>query len=124
MTTYLVDDNIKDATKPLKNNGGILNPTEGNEEAESRIDKPSSLRMPRTEKGTIKDATTIKSAAVPGLGNGGTLNYDEVEAIKDANGGTLNECIHGLPILDAHIGPAVRGGIYEHGQECDCEWCA
>jgi hypothetical protein len=100
----LVDGDIKDATVSIKdakgcqaNNGGILNHTEGSEEAEFRIDKPSSLRMPHTDNVTIKDATTIKDARVPTLGEVGTLNRDEAEAINNANGGNLKECIHGLP---------------------------
>jgi hypothetical protein len=98
----LVDDNIKDATtiKDAKgcqnNNIGILNHTGDSENAESRIDKPSSLRMPAAEEGSIKDATTIKDARVPGLEYGGTLSRDEAEATKDANVGTLKGCIHGL----------------------------
>ena len=99
----LVDDEIKDASGPIKDakgcqdiDGGILNHTEGIEEAKSRIDKPDSLRMPTAEDEPIKDANLIKDARVPTLGEVGTLNRDETEAIKDANGGSLKECIHGL----------------------------
>jgi hypothetical protein len=98
----LVDGDIKDATTIndakgcQDNNGGILNHTERSEKAESRIDKPSSLRMPRTANGTIKDATTINDARVPTAEEVGTLNPDETEAIMIANGGSLKECIHGL----------------------------
>jgi hypothetical protein len=52
--------------------------------------------MPAAEEGSIKDANPIKDARVPGLGYGGTLSRNEAEAIKDANVGTLNGCIHGL----------------------------
>jgi RecA-family ATPase len=99
----LVDD-FKDATVPIKdakgcqnNNGGILNHAEGIEEAESRIDKPDSLRMPTTEERPIKGANLIKDATVPTVGEVGTLNQDEVEAIKNANGGSLKRCGHGYP---------------------------
>jgi hypothetical protein len=99
----LVDSNIKDATVPIKDakgcqsiNGGILNHTEGVEETEIRIDKPDFLRMPTTEEEPTKDASPIKDARVPGLENGGTLNRDESEPIKNANVGSLKECIHGL----------------------------
>ncbi len=87
---------IKDATNPLNEDSGILNHRNGVEERESCIDKPDSLRMPRTEKWTFKDATTIKDASVPALENGGTLNHKEGEAIKAANVGSLKECIHDL----------------------------
>ena len=77
--------------------GGILNHTEGIEEAKSRIDKPNSLRMPTTEEEPIKGANPIKDARVPTLRRTvGTLNHDEAEAIKNANGGSLKECIHDL----------------------------
>ena len=99
----VVDDDNDVATMPIKdakgcqdNNGGILNHTEGIEDANFRIDKPDSLRMPNTEERWIKDATLIKDATMPTVGEVGTLNHDEAEAIKDANGGSLNECIHGL----------------------------
>jgi len=98
----LVDD-IKDATEPIKDakgcqnkDGGILNHTERGEERESRIDKPDSLRMPTTDEKPIKDANPIKDARVPTLGDVGTLNHTEAEVIKNANGGSLKECIHGL----------------------------
>ena len=87
---------IKDATKPLNKDGGILNHTVGSEEAESCIDKPSSLRMPHTDNVSIKDATTIKDARVPGLENSGTLNQIETQPLKNANSGTLKECGHGF----------------------------
>src|SRR5215217_4277687 len=87
---------IKDATKPLNKDGGILNQTVGSEEAESCIDKPSSLRMPHTDNVSIKDATTIKDARVPGLENSGTLNQIETQPLKNANSGTLKECGHGF----------------------------
>ena len=100
----LVDGDIKDATVPIKdvkgcqnNYGGILNRTEDVEESNSRIDKPDSLRMPTTKVEPIKGANLIKDASVPGLGHGGTLNRDDSEAIKSANGGILKHCIHGLP---------------------------
>jgi hypothetical protein len=99
----LVDDDIKDASAPIKDakgcqnkNGGILNHKKGGEEAKSCIDKPDSLRMPPTGNGPIKDANLIKDARVPTVGDFGTLNSDETETIKNANGGSLNECIHGL----------------------------
>jgi hypothetical protein len=99
----LVDDTTKDAKMPIKdakgcqnNNGGILNHTEGDEETKSRIDKPDSLRMPTTEEEATKGAKLIKDARVPTVGEGGTLNRDEAKAFKDATGGILNECIHGL----------------------------
>jgi hypothetical protein len=69
----LVDHHIKDATRPLNKDGGILNHGQGIAEWEFRIDTPNSLRMPRTEEGAIKDATMIKDARVSALGNGGTL---------------------------------------------------
>jgi RecA-family ATPase len=99
----LVDGDIKDATMLIKDatgcqnsNGGILNHREVVEETESRIDKPDSLRMPTTEDEAIKDANLIKDARMPTVGEDGTLNHDEAEAIKDATGGILKECIHGL----------------------------
>ena len=46
--------------------------------------------------GDIKDATTINDARVPQVEEVGTLNPDETEPIKIANGGSLKECIHGL----------------------------
>jgi hypothetical protein len=52
--------------------------------------------MPRPDNIPIKDVTTIKDARVPGLENGGTLNRDEAEMIKNADSGSLKECIHGL----------------------------
>jgi hypothetical protein len=100
----LIDGDIKDATVPIKdakgcqnNNVGILNHEEGVEETETPIDKPDSLRMPTTEEEPIKDASPIKDARVPTLGKVGTLNHNEVVAIKDATGGILKRCIHGLP---------------------------
>ena len=99
----LVGGDVKDASAPIKdakgcqdNDPGILNHEKGNEEEKYRIDKPDSLRMPTSEKEPIKDAITIKDARVPTVGGVGTLNHDEAEAIKDANGGSLKECIHGL----------------------------
>jgi hypothetical protein len=98
----LVDDDIKDATEPIKDakgcqeqNGGILNHRGGIEEAESRIGKPNILRMPPTDEKPIKDATPIKDARLPTLGNGGTLNQSGPESIKDATAGILKECSHG-----------------------------
>ena len=99
----LVDD-IKDARAPIKDakgcqekDGGILNPGEGVEEAETPIGKPDSLRMPTTEEEPIKDANPIKDARLPNLEDGGILNQGEAETIKDANGGNLKKCIHGHP---------------------------
>ncbi len=99
----LLDDAIKDATMLIKdangcqnNNGGILNHTESNEDAESRIYKPDSLRMPTTEEENTKGANLIKDARVPTVGEVGTLNHDEALAIKDTNGGSLKVCIHNL----------------------------
>jgi hypothetical protein len=89
----LVDDGVKDATRPL-NNGGILNHTEGAREEESRISKPNSLRMPRVEEGPIKEATTIKDARVPTLGNGGNLNRETIKVANPNGDGTLKQCIH------------------------------
>jgi hypothetical protein len=93
----LVDGDIKDAKGCQDDNGGILNHAEDSEKAESRIDKPGSLRMPHTNNGMIKDATSIKDARMPGMENGGTLNHDESEAIKGATVGILKECMHALP---------------------------
>jgi hypothetical protein len=94
----LVDSDIKDAAVSIKdakgcqvNNGGILNHTEGGEETESRIDKPSSLRMPTAEEELIKDPR------VPTVEEVGILNHDESDVSKDATVGILSECIHGLP---------------------------
>jgi hypothetical protein len=99
----LVNGDIKDATEPIKDakgcqddNVGILNHAEGIRKAESRIDKPNSLRMPTAEEGSIKDANPIKDARVPSLENGGTVNRDPIQPIKNANDGDLKECIHGL----------------------------
>ena len=52
--------------------------------------------MPTTGNEPIKDANLIKDARVPTIGDVGTLNHDEAETIKDANSGSLKECIHGL----------------------------
>jgi hypothetical protein len=100
----LVDEEIMDATVPIKdakgcqnNSGGILNHTGGIEDAESRIDRPDYLRMPTAKERQIKGANLIKDARVPTVGEVGTLNHDEAEAIKNANCGSLKECIHGLP---------------------------
>jgi len=100
----VVDDDNDVATMPIKdakgcqdNNGGILNHTEGDEKAESRIDKPSSLRMPTAEGELIKGANLIKDARVPSLEPSGTLNRDPTQPIKNINSGSLKECIHGLP---------------------------
>ncbi len=94
----LVDDDIKDATEPIKDakgcqnkDGGILNHRGGVEEAKNRIDKPDSLRMPTTGEELIKDANAIKDARVPTLENSGSLNHDDAETIKDANVGILND---------------------------------
>jgi hypothetical protein len=92
----LIDKDVKDAKGRQNNDGGILNHGEGGEKEESRVDKPDSLRMPPAANGAIKDANLIKDARVPTVGDVGTLNHDEAEAIKDANGGNLKECIHGL----------------------------
>jgi hypothetical protein len=87
---------IKDAKGRQDNNGGILNHTEGDEKAEPHIDKPSSLRMPTVEDELIKGANLTKDARVPSLENSGTLNRDPTQPIKNANGDSLKECIHGL----------------------------
>jgi len=99
----LVEGDIKYASGPIKdvkgcqnNNGGILNRTGGIEEAKSRIDKPDSLRLPTSAKEPIKGASLIKDARMPGLENSGTLNRDSTQPIKNANSGSLKECIHGL----------------------------
>ena len=99
-----VVDDIKDVRAPIKDakgrqekNGGSLNHGEGVEEAESRIGKPSALRMPTTEEKPIKDATPIKDARLPTLENGGILNRGEAESIKAANRGSLKKCIHNRP---------------------------
>jgi hypothetical protein len=89
----LVDGGVKDAS----NDGGILNRTECNEEAEFRIDKPDSLRMPTNIKEPIKGANMIKDARVPRVGEVDTLDHDEPDSTKNANGGSVNDCIHGLP---------------------------
>src|SRR5829696_2061008 len=39
----------------------------------------------------------IKDARVPKVGEGGTLNEDGDEAMKDAKAGTLKESAHGYP---------------------------
>jgi RecA-family ATPase len=99
----LVDASIKAATELIKDANpatnkdvGILNHGEGIEEAENLIDKPNSLRMPTTEEQPIKNANSIKDANVPTVGDGGILNRNEPQTIKDATIGILNECIHGL----------------------------
>jgi AAA domain len=84
----------KDATNPSNKDGGILSLTEDSEEAKPRIDKPDSLRMPNNTKEPVKNAKRIKDARTPTVGEVGTLNPDEVEAIKAATGGSLKECIH------------------------------
>ena len=98
----LIDDDIKDATEPIKDakgcqnkDGGILNHRGGTEEVENPIDKPDSLRMPTTVEEPIKDATTIKDATMPTLGKGGSLNQDTGETIKAATVGILKDCGHG-----------------------------
>jgi hypothetical protein len=99
----VVDGDVKDASASIKdakgcqnNNGGILNHTEGIEEAESRIRKPESLRMPSAEENPIKAANLIKDARVPTLRSSGNLNRGSGENIKAATGGSLKECGHGF----------------------------
>jgi hypothetical protein len=94
----LVDEDIKDATEPIKDakgcqnkDAGILNHSEGVEEAENRIEKPDSLRMPTTGQEPIKDAKPIKDARVPTLEKVGILNQGDAEIIKSANGGIVND---------------------------------
>lgn len=99
----LVDGDVQDASTSIKdakgcqdNSGGILNHGKRNEEEEYRIDKPDPLRMPPYKERAVKGANVIKDARVPTVGDVGTLNHDEADAIKNANGGSLKECIHGL----------------------------
>src|SRR5215210_249888 len=84
-------------TSALNTDVGILNHNEGMEGAEYPIYKPNSLRMPTTIEEPIKDANVIKDARVPTVGEGGTLNEDGGETIKNAKAGTLKECAHGYP---------------------------
>jgi hypothetical protein len=52
--------------------------------------------MPTPEEKPTKGVNVVKDARVPTVGNVGTLNHDEAQEIKNANGGSLKECIHGL----------------------------
>ena len=88
---------IKDAKTAINIDGGILNHSEGVGGTEYPIGKPDPLRMPTSREETIKAANVIKDARVPTEGEGGTLNEDGGEAIKNANAGTLKECGHGYP---------------------------
>ena len=74
-------DPIKGATSALNENGGTLNHSDEVEGQESRIDKPDSLRVPRTEKDTDLECQPFKGATVP--------TVEEV--------GTLKACIHDFP---------------------------
>jgi hypothetical protein len=58
--------------------------------------------MPPTQENPIKDANPTKDARVPTVGDGGTLNQDSGDTVKDAKGGTLKTCNHG----------------YEYGKGC------
>ena len=91
----MISKTIKAAKSALHKDGGILNHNEGVEEAEYLIGKPDSLRMPTTREEPVKDAKPIKDARLPTLENGGTLNQDGGETLKNANRGTLKECSHG-----------------------------
>jgi AAA domain-containing protein/primase/DNA polymerase family protein len=73
-------DSFKGAKSALNENGGSLNHTEWNKEAESRTDKPNSLSLPPDEEEAIKAATTIKAATVPMVEEAGSLKcHHEVE---------------------------------------------
>jgi putative DNA primase/helicase len=58
---------------------------------------PHSLTMPSNTKEPVKGANLIKDARAPRVDEVGTLNHDELEATKNADGGSLKGCIHGLP---------------------------
>jgi hypothetical protein len=90
-------DEIKDAKGCQEQNSGILNHSEGNDEAKFRIGKPNTLRLPTDEMTPVKDADSIKDARLPTLENGGTLDRSEAAPIKDAKVGILKECGHGYP---------------------------